>query len=143
MNDENVPLEGPFLTIDRDGFVHVMAIRGGRGRCNYRAYRSRCFDDVDIYDRSRRWFKIRSAAWKETSIWKKVVCRCFNRVMAVDLDVEFQRRVNLEDIVKAVVESLQKDEGYWSEVRELDELIDEISAARDIEAVMASLGGPD
>ena len=140
MNDTKVLLEGPFLTIDREGFVHVMTIRGGRCGCTHAAYRERYFDDIDIYDRSRNWFKIRAAALVESSIWKKVAFLLFGGRMAVDLDIEFQRRVSQEEIVEAVTDSLRKDEDFWSEGRDVDELIGEINATRDVEAIMSALG---
>ena len=139
MNEEKIPPDGPVLTIDREGSVRAMIIKGGRSTCNRRAFRRRYYDDIDVYDKDGRWYKIRTARLVESSIWRKVAFLLFGARRVVDLDIEFQRRAGHEEIVKAVTDGLRKDEEFWSAGGDVDEMIEEMRAAKDVDGLLSVL----
>jgi hypothetical protein len=141
MNDK-IPSDGPFLALDREGFACVIKLKGGRTSCTRTAYKTGYFEDLDIYDIRRNWYKIRAARLVESSIWKKSVSLFFSVILAVDLTIEFQRKLDQSDIIKIVVDSVRKDEEFWSSGREVDDMIEEIRNTRDMHGIMSVLGGP-
>lgn len=135
MNDKKIALDGLVIALDKDGFIHETMIKHGRATCNNLAFKRRYFDNIDLYDQDRNWYKVRSARLIEASIFRKVVFIFFGGRRVVDLDIEFKRRVNQEDIINIIIDSLRTYEDFWSAGVDVDELIDEIKISKDMREV--------
>lgn len=116
-----------------------MIIKGERSSCNRLAFKARYFDGMDIYDRERNWYKIHTARLVECSFWEKFAFLFLGRKLAVDLDIQFQGRASQVEIVKAVADSLRKDEEFWSAGEDVDDLIDKVRATRDVHGILSAL----
>lgn len=134
--------EGAALTLDNKRILSVSSFSGARCQCTHGGYRAGYFDGLTIIDRQRNMYRVRSARLIECPMWKKVAFLFFGGWREVALDIDFQGRIEQGRIVQMVTDSLRQDEEFWSAGGDVDELIADIAATRDVEAIISRLEYP-